>query len=127
MTKLPTGNFITFCKPNGIGNSYTLYIIVTLQFLDLWIQKYALEKLGLPNSSMVTPMGTLAPVGDPKFNKYLIQRLHNPHIVRPRTPFDSRGYGTDKRSSSPSVFAQRAKLGYQYWMNDKPISSGTCK
>ena len=64
----------------------------------------------------MTPGGTLAPLGSPDFNKYLVERLHNPHIVHPRPPTDSRGYY--KRIRVPSAASQRAKLGQKYWIND---------
>ena len=71
---------------------------------------------------MVTPTGTLAPVGSPDFNQYLIRRLHNPHLVRPRPPSDSRGYNRIVRV--PSASSQRAKLGFKYWI-DTPNKSHT--
>lgn len=65
---------------------------------------------------MVTGNGTLAPVGCPDFNQYLVRRLHNPHLVRPRPPSDSRGY--DRTIRAPSASNQRARLGFKYWIDD---------
>ena len=76
-------------------------------------QDYARKKFGLPKSTMVTVEGTLAPVGSPHFNEYLTRRLHNPHLVQPRPPSDSRGYSKIVRV--PSASSQRAKLGFKYW------------
>ena len=81
-----------------------------------WSQDYARKKLGLPKTTMVTSMGTLAPVGSPNFNQYLIKRLHTPHLVQPRPPSDSRAY--NKIVRVPSASSQRARLGFKYWTVD---------
>lgn len=93
-----------------------------------WAQEYTRKKFGLPMSTVVTPKGTLAPVGSPEFNQYLVNRLHNPHLIRPRPPSDSRGY--NKTVRVPSASSQRARLGFKYWIDDnikskpRPTSSG---
>jgi len=92
-------------------------ITANISFSDTLIQKYAREKLGLSKTVMVTPKATLAPVGNPEFNRYLINRLHNPYLVAPRAPQDSRGCDRDRRV--PSVYSQRAKAGYRYWPQDE--------
>ena len=128
MRKLPTGNFVAFCDSRGIENMVSdLTSIVTVAtcmsksiksyFTDTWVQASNQQKMGLPRSTAVTPDGTLAPVGSPDFNKYLVERLHNPHIVQPRPPQDSRGY--EKRVRVPSACSQRAKRGHKYWVDDK--------
>lgn len=100
-------------------------VIIMLILIASWVQQYARQKLGLPKATMVTPKGTLAPVGSPEFNKYLKDRLHNPYLVQPRPPQDSRGY--DKIDRTPSAYNQRAKSGWRYWLEDrnKPTSPGT--
>lgn len=72
------------------------------------------RKLRLPKQTTVTFNGTLAPVGNSEFNKYLKNRLHNPFLVRPRPALDSRGIDGTKRTQS--VYNKRAKLGFQYWV-----------
>ncbi len=75
---------------------------------------------------MVTPEGTLAPVGNPQFNIYLNERLHNPHLVRPKPPLDSRGYDRDK-VRAPTACSMRAKLGYKYWLEDNALKTKAAK
>ncbi|XP_064405488.1 uncharacterized protein LOC135350576 isoform X2 [Halichondria panicea] len=101
LRKLPSGNVMAFCDDKDSN----------------WLQSQARQEFGLPRSTAVTPQGTLAPVGSAEFNQYLVERLHNPHIVYPRPPSDSRGY--EKRVRVPSASNQRAKRGYKYWVDDK--------
>ena len=90
-----------------------------------WAQERVRRNLGLPNTTMVTKKGTLAPVGCPDFNQYLVQRLHNRHMVRPQPPADSRGYGKTVRV--PSASSQRARLGFKYWIDDNAKTKSRAK
>lgn len=99
VTKLPTGNYVVFCKPEDSKEQTSLR-----------------KKLGLSNKTVVSRKGTLAPVGNPEFNKYLKNRLHNPYLVKPKPPTDSRG--VDGIKSPQSSYYARAKLGYEYWYAD---------
>ena len=86
---------------------------------------------GLPHLSsvayknVITPRGTVAPVGDPNFNRYLVQKLHNPGLVRVPPPCDSKGYAS--RSRPPSSYHERAKRGFIYWQLEKKPANNAMK
>lgn len=66
---------------------------------------------------MLLPGQTLAPAGDPYYNDLIVQKLHNPALVQPRPPTDSRQIYT-RGKITPSVYYQRARLGHQYWYQE---------
>lgn len=115
--------------PRNTVNIANIIVIVhsVLVDADSWQQLDKQKRLGLSGSTIVTPGGTLAPVGNANFNKYLADQLHNPHIVKPHPPPDSRGYA--KRERVPSAASQRAKRGHTYWIDDgkkKVSTAGRC-
>lgn len=67
--------------------------------------------------NVATPSGSVAPVGDSKFNMYLVQTLHNPGLVHLPPPKDSRGYSAGRPVASQ--YHERAKRGYVYWPVEK--------
>jgi len=71
--------------------------------------------LGYPDCIGLTRCGTLAPVGEKDFNRYLRDELHS-GLVRLYIPSDSRGYR--KRLKKSSEYYKRAKLGFVYWCRD---------
>lgn len=69
------------------------------------------------HENVATPTGSVAPVGDSKFNKFLVQSLHNPGLIHVPPPKDSRGYSAGR--PVVSQYHERAKRGYVYWAEEK--------
>ena len=66
----------------------------------------------------ILPGETLAPIGDPDYNNLIVQMLHNPALVQPRPPTDSRERYKPGQIT-PSVYYERARCGHQYWYQEK--------
>ena len=82
----------------------------------MYAELFSAKSLGLPKSTGITEQGTLAPVGDKEFSRFLSEELHSGSIVRPYPPPDSRGYSTKVRP--PSAYSERAKTGFVYWCRE---------
>lgn len=59
-----------------------------------------------PPKVTTTSMGTLAPVGNPEFNKYLKNKLQTTSFSVRRKP---------PAKTVPSIYHRHAKLGFKYW------------
>jgi hypothetical protein len=102
MAQLPTGHSIAFCKPPPNDRSRASSAIKT--------------------DVVILPGQTLAPVGDPYYNSLIVQTLHNPALVQPRPPTDSR-HMYERGKITPSVYYERARLGRQYWYQEPASKS----
>lgn len=116
LAQVPTGNYISFCYPE---DPVQLQKKVAMKPLSSTL----LRSSSVAYKNAITPHGTVAPVGNPHFNQYLVQKLHNPGLVHAPPPLDSRGYSSGSRP--PSSYHKRAKMGYVYWQREKSsLNSG---
>lgn len=83
LVTLATGNY-AYCDPNMEGTT---------------------KRYGPPKVT-TTSMGTLAPVGNPEFNKYLKNKLQTTSFSVRRKP---------PAKTVPSIYHRHAKLGFKYW------------
>jgi hypothetical protein len=122
MAQLPTGHSIAFCKPppNGTGTGAlpcNLTANKRCRFPDRSRASSAIK-----TDVVILPGQTLAPVGDPYYNSLIVQTLHNPALVQPRPPTDSR-HMYERGKITPSVYYERARLGRQYWYQEPASKS----